>query len=363
MCCMAFVIRNSGDKSLQKINEYKNISSITWAYIAITECCTFNCKWCYASSNQEHDQNMPLDMYQKILKVLKKSGIKQITLGGGEPLQHPDFIEIVRLSTELGFITNINTNAFFLDNNLINKLLKFNVSQIAIDIESTFALEHDTIRGKQGSFNKAINAVDELKETNLNIVIQTVLTKNNLKNVLAVFRLAKDKNISKFRVLDLLPVGKAKALQNEVPRPLSKYMDIICKEAEKLGVKKFISYDPIFPITQTYSFETIKVNCPSRIGLMGQILVDGTMAYCASAMNIKLYNVLDYEDIRSIHKATIKRIKSQMTSNSCLSCNYYELCGGGCIARSNSLLTTDYSCPMNTEKIKKFYQYSSLQAA
>ena len=342
MCCISFVFKDN-DKSLVKIDSYFNSYSLSWVNIAITSICNFNCRWCYSDSSSKKAELMPLDVYANILSILKRSGVRQITLGGGEPLLHPDFVQMVKMSIDYGFITNINTNAYFLDYNLIQILSESNVSQIAIDIESIFSMEHDEIRGKIGSFEKAMRAIEELVDRNMNVVIQTVLTNKNSDRVLDVFRMAKKKNVLKFRVLDLLPVGRAANLFSEVPRDLNRCMGKICDEAANLNVKRIVSYDPVFTGNDFHANNIISVNCPSRMGLMGYITTDGTMTYCPSATHIKLYNVLEFETIASIHQTAVRNVNSKIHEN-CMLCENYDNCGGGCIARRTSVYV-DYSCP------------------
>lgn len=343
MCCISFLLKGD-DKSLEKIESYSIHQSLSWVNIAITNVCNFNCRWCYAKSSARNSDFIPLNIYKNILDILKKSGVRQVTLGGGEPLLHPDFIAMAKMSADLGFITNVNTNAYFLDRKLIKILSQNDISQIAIDIESTDEAEHDNVRGKQGSFKRAIYAIEELANINSNVVIQTVLTKNNINSVLDVFRLAKEKNVLKYRVLDLLPVGRAEKLFSEVPKNLNRYMEIICNEAKNLKVKKIISYDPVFPGSKYHGHDITPVHCPSRMGLMGQILTDGTMTYCPSATHIELYNILEHRMISLIHKKAVQDVNNKIHNN-CRSCYNYQNCEGGCIARRTPFYT-DYSCPM-----------------
>ena len=43
----------------------------------------------------------------------------RIALVGGEPLMHPDVVEIVRYCRELGFATSLTTNGFLLTRELL----------------------------------------------------------------------------------------------------------------------------------------------------------------------------------------------------------------------------------------------------
>ena len=65
--------------------------------INITERCNFNCLHCYeAVDNEILREEMSLENCRKLLEEAASCGIQNIKITGGEPLMHPDFMEIVR---------------------------------------------------------------------------------------------------------------------------------------------------------------------------------------------------------------------------------------------------------------------------
>lgn len=77
--------------------------------ISITNYCEKNCNFCYRNSNRS-GKHMSLDLYEKILQNAKKAGVFQIALGGGNPNQHPYFVEILRMTREYGIVPSYTTN-------------------------------------------------------------------------------------------------------------------------------------------------------------------------------------------------------------------------------------------------------------
>lgn len=86
------------------------------ADISISNYCTNGCSYCYRKSNEE-GKFMSLENYRFALQELtsKKYGsIFQVALGGGEPLLHPDFNEIIKITREeYGIIPNYTTSGKF----------------------------------------------------------------------------------------------------------------------------------------------------------------------------------------------------------------------------------------------------------
>ena len=103
----------------------KNPQMAPWpelADISISNYCTNGCSYCYRKSSEE-GKFMPLEDYRFALKELtseKYGSIFQVALGGGEPLLHPDFNEIIKITKEeYGIIPNYTTcGKFFNQENI-----------------------------------------------------------------------------------------------------------------------------------------------------------------------------------------------------------------------------------------------------
>lgn len=77
--------------------------------ISITNWCDKNCLFCYKKSNN-FGRHMSFDNYRKVIDQAKEMGVFQVALGGGNPNQHPDFIDIIRYTAEQGIVPNYTTN-------------------------------------------------------------------------------------------------------------------------------------------------------------------------------------------------------------------------------------------------------------
>lgn len=77
--------------------------------VSITNYCERGCDFCYRGSNK-NGKSMSLELYEKILKNAEQTGVFQIAIGGGNPNQHPQFIEILKLTRKYGIIPSYTTN-------------------------------------------------------------------------------------------------------------------------------------------------------------------------------------------------------------------------------------------------------------
>lgn len=100
---------------------FENPDTAPWpelADISISNYCINDCEYCYRSSDESGDF-MSLEDYEFLLGELsnnKYGPVFQVALGGGEPLLHPDFNEILKLTREkYDIIPNYTTSGKFFD--------------------------------------------------------------------------------------------------------------------------------------------------------------------------------------------------------------------------------------------------------
>jgi radical SAM protein with 4Fe4S-binding SPASM domain len=86
--------------------------------ISITNWCDKGCAFCYKSSTicGEH---MALADYKGVIDQAAAMGTFQVALGGGNPNQHPDFIEILEYTASKGVVPNYTTNGHGLSDEIL----------------------------------------------------------------------------------------------------------------------------------------------------------------------------------------------------------------------------------------------------
>lgn len=82
------------------------------ADISISNRCSKGCPFCYKDSTPDGNL-MSLEEYCQVLDALQSyeyGTVFQIAIGGGEPLEHPDFMKIVEETIKRGIVLNFTTN-------------------------------------------------------------------------------------------------------------------------------------------------------------------------------------------------------------------------------------------------------------
>jgi radical SAM protein with 4Fe4S-binding SPASM domain len=93
--------------------------------ISITNWCDKGCALCYRKSD-ESGQHMSLENYETVMQQAHKMHVFQVALGGGNPNQHPEFCEILRITREkYGIIPNYTTNGRGLTDEVLRATKKY----------------------------------------------------------------------------------------------------------------------------------------------------------------------------------------------------------------------------------------------
>lgn len=91
------------------------IKTNEFIHVMVTNKCNRSCPFCF-DENRKFNKNITKDNFIKIMNTAKQNNIKEVLLLGGEPLLHPDIVELCRISKEdYGFKTMITTNCVYPD--------------------------------------------------------------------------------------------------------------------------------------------------------------------------------------------------------------------------------------------------------
>jgi pyruvate-formate lyase-activating enzyme len=108
-------------------------NAISW--LEVTKACNMYCEGCY----RENDPggHKPIDEIKHDLEIFKRfRKTDGVSLAGGDPLVHPDIVEIVRLIAQGGLKPIINTNGLALNRELLLDLKKAGATGFTLHIDS-----------------------------------------------------------------------------------------------------------------------------------------------------------------------------------------------------------------------------------
>ncbi len=184
-----------------------NVFTLQWH---ITQSCDLNCKHCYDRSSM---QEVSLDEGREILDQLyrfcnEKNVRGQVTFTGGNPLLHPNFLDMYRMASDRGFMTAILGNPASgkqLQQIIDIQMLEF--FQVSLEGLET---HNDYIRGA-GHYKRIMKFLELLKEMEIYSMVMLTLTRANQEQVLPLAEILRDK-AELFTFNRLAMVGEGAAL-------------------------------------------------------------------------------------------------------------------------------------------------------
>ena len=161
--------------------------------IQVTKKCNLKCPYCYRDAeNIKQASDFSFEQFTTLIDEIKSQGTKWVRFLGGEPLMRKDIGKMIDYASSQGMVTELNTNGYFIDD-LIFDL--YNLDSIVISIDGT-PQTHNKTRG-EGSYQKAIHAVEVCKQHGLTVRLHGCLTKyHTLEDIDHLGELARNYRIS-----------------------------------------------------------------------------------------------------------------------------------------------------------------------
>ena len=163
-------------------------------YLAIWYACNQKCIGCPCTLHVDKSKNMTFETIKDFFDKIKDSNEPiNVTISGGEPTLHPDFIKIIRYFCNNDIGVTLLTNAEkFADENFCNEFLNnCNIlnTRVITTIHSSSYEIHEKQNNSIGSFMKSIKGLKYLFHRGIGITIKHCITKENYKDTLQFVRM------------------------------------------------------------------------------------------------------------------------------------------------------------------------------
>lgn len=154
----------------------------------ITRKCNYRCAGCNVWKEQD-ERELSTEEIKKGLDILKKMGIVELVISGGDPLLRPDIAEILDYASER-FVTTVYDNGSMAAKK-IDALRK--VDFVAISIDSLDAAKNDAIKDVSGAWKNAMNSVETLQKQGIRVAVTPTISQKNLYEIVDITNYFTDK--------------------------------------------------------------------------------------------------------------------------------------------------------------------------
>jgi MoaA/NifB/PqqE/SkfB family radical SAM enzyme len=237
--------------------------------------CNFRCGHCSISDFRHQDKNgstvFTVERVRELARQADELGLAHIDITGGEPLLFKDMDLLVEAINPAKFYIQSDTNGWLMTDEKARQLKSIGIDKVQLSLDGLSAEEHDAFRRKPGSHERALRAIDSIKQAGLGMHIATVVTHQRIQSeeFIQFLEFAKSKSVAVSMVwpklvgewagrYDILPTAEDVTYYNELQKRYHLYdhltpgygLDIGC-----LAVKRMISitqYGDVMPCPWMY---------------------------------------------------------------------------------------------------------------
>ncbi|MDI6799033.1 MAG: radical SAM protein [Candidatus Aenigmarchaeota archaeon] len=327
-------------------------------HFELTSRCNMRCRHCYQESYLRQPTDLTFEEIQKLVREMRKLQVEKIGISGGEPFMRPDLFEIIRIIEENEIaISSILTNGLSLNNKVIEKLLKCQ-GQLSLFVSlDGMKPEAMKLRGFgpdqcEQVFNRLIGNIQNAVKAGIPIMINTVVTKDNVVNICQMYDWLKEMEVIGWRIALPKLAGSFTKHQSEFALPREKvfeeYLKIIKRHLETENWKNNNFRLQIEHFFRVEVFENLEILPPTAFvcDYEGKrqsccIKPNGDVTPCPLYIDLVVGN-LRKQSLESIwYSKTMQQIKDIRICDvkGCQFCHLSWLCATGC--RANAIFLHD----------------------
>lgn len=339
--------------------------------LSITGACNLLCCHCWVGAGETTSRaHVPLPTVRRLVEEFATIGGEGIRITGGEPLCHPHWLDILRITCSLGFKTVIlQTNAMQLRDEHMAALreLDFPGLTIQISLDGAKPQTHDLVRG-EGAFSGALQGIMKLTQGGLagKIAIFFTEMRHNLEEIPELLDFADRIGIGSVSTGTMVLCGRASETSLVAPPEMEQYLCLLERFDSDVHFRELYGRIGTVAAIEWRKGEAIRQECCTFVenpyltpsGILYPCLLCHTDDYAVTEVFEKGLVAALAEGTQTW--SALQRISHRRADEiqECQDCSGKPFCGGGCMGRAwgscGSLLSPDDRC----ETRRAIYQQS-----
>jgi SynChlorMet cassette radical SAM/SPASM protein ScmF len=189
-------------------------------YFYLTKGCNLACRHCWLAPEFDPHGNkqpvLPLELFKKALDEAIPLGLSGVKLTGGEPLLHPNFLDMLKFLRQKKLKLALETNGLLCTQELAAEIARLDDPFVSISIDGADSATHDKIRGVKGAFRKATAAIRNLSDCGLHPQVIMSIMHDNVEQLEGVIALAEDLGAASVKFNITQPTGRGESYHGAV---------------------------------------------------------------------------------------------------------------------------------------------------
>jgi radical SAM protein with 4Fe4S-binding SPASM domain len=339
--------------------------------IAITGACNLHCLHCWVEAGEVTSaEHVPRLILINLITEFKSLDGRAIRITGGEPLCHPDWLELMELSRTLGFSrVSLQTNGMLFTDDNVAALTKldFDGLSLQISLDGATPASHDLVRG-EGSYDEVHTGLSKLAAAGLSRRVTLFFTemRHNLDELPALLEIADRFGIGAVVSGTLLSGGRAAAAISIAAPDADQYLRLLQRYDSDSRFRE--TYDRIgnSAALKWHSIDSARTECCTFVenpyitpdGRLYPCLMCHAEAFAVSgAFEKTLATALAEGALLWTELQQISRNRAGSISQ-CRECQGESACAGGCMGRALGACGDPMAADDRCEIRRLTYQHS-----
>jgi MoaA/NifB/PqqE/SkfB family radical SAM enzyme len=135
-----------------------------YAHWGVTHRCNLTCRMCGIWRFGNQAEELGLADVETLGARLKRLGVIQLALGGGEPFQRDDLEDLVAVLLRNGLNVRVLTNGVDIPCERFERLVAGGLAEFAVSLDSLYPARFDYICEREGSWEQAVRSITAIAE-------------------------------------------------------------------------------------------------------------------------------------------------------------------------------------------------------
>ncbi|MEZ4220016.1 MAG: radical SAM protein [Polyangiaceae bacterium] len=306
-------------------------------YWELTRACGLACRHCRAEAQKTRapDELGTEEAFAVLRSLQSAKPTPVVVLTGGDPLERPDFLEILKYAKGLGLHVDVAPSVTpRLTREAVNELAEAGVGAMSLSLDGSNALQHDSLRGIPGVFERTLEAAEMIAEVKIPLQVNTLVTANTLDDMPAIHGVVSTMHAKRWSLFFLVTTGRGSLLPQIEPEQAEALFDWLIEMGPK---SPFVIATTEAPQYRRYLLQK-RGNGPDAkvpgagmrdgngimfISYKGDVMPSGFLPL--SAGNVRERDPLDIYQ----HSELFTRLRDTARfSGRCGACDVKDVCGG-----------------------------------
>jgi len=323
--------------------------TINTLYFYLTEGCNLACRHCWMGprfdANGSHYPVLPVALFETAIREARPLGLSGVKLTGGEPLMHPQILELLEIVRRENLKLTLETNGLLCAPEIATAIARSAEKPfVSVSIDGADAETHEWVRGVPGSFEAARQAVRNLVAVGLRPQIIFSLMRKNCGQVDAMVRMAEDLGAGSLKFNVVQPTARGENLHATQETLSIRELIELGRHVEQdlapgTGVRLFFHYPPAFRSLQRLADGNACSTC-GIFGILG-VMASGHYALCGIGEQVPelVFGEVGKDPLATVWRenSVLKALREGLPSRLegvCGRCLMKGRCLGSCVAQN-----------------------------